>query len=142
MRQAWERAKASPLSLTIGVILSGGALSRLLSGGPVDGVGPWIGVALLLALLASGFVIVAGVLWRGTETMARAVERSGYYLGASSYVAALIAVVPEVTPLWTLLPSVIQAVGIVGGTVGRVRALHRADRTQETVRDALLRDAE
>lgn len=77
-------------------------------------------------LLLSGPLIVAGLLWRGTELMARAVEGSGLFLASAAW--ASYALIINTLTHGKATVSIIQAVVITLACLLRGWALYGADK--------------
>lgn len=83
-----------------------------------------IGWALALGL--GGVAIITGLVWSGSGVLSRGIERAGLILilsAWSSYGLAMAFLAPSGTIL-----SVLQAIAICSGCIGRIVALYRVDR--------------
>ncbi len=145
--RAWLQRRRHSAALTafeenswevaFGVLFILAALS-LVSAGSVFPTGPgtflplWLVWGWEAALALGGVTMIAGLAWRGTQVVGRAVERAGLYLTVAAWGSIAFTLTATAPSLYAAV--IAQAVTVVAGGLGRIFALRRVDRVVDTAR--------
>lgn len=86
------------LAITVGVVVTVGRLSRVMTSTSLSSLDDWLPIALAAVMVVGGLVAVTGLLWTGrTESRGWTLEQSGWWMVASAWAGYAIAVVSSPT---------------------------------------------